>query len=109
MTLPSGLDIRPLLDVRSQLEIVHHIPGRIRLRLSAGIWTQVKANSDGLIRFLNNKYVIKDYRINPAAATLVIEYDQNRITPQDWDVMMSGGEHDVQQLLNRWLIHFSGS
>ncbi len=74
--------IEDLIKLARHTEIVHHIPGRIRLRvLLSGIAAareidleQIKAHFPGLL----------DIRVKPIVGSVVIQYDQRRISPDLW-------------------------
>ncbi|NCC26265.1 MAG: heavy-metal-associated domain-containing protein [Deltaproteobacteria bacterium] len=63
------------------MRVKHHIPGRIRLGFGPGILKNSEAK-----RLASGRLELPDwvtgYRLNPAAGSIVIEYDEERINPE---------------------------
>lgn len=81
-----------LIPMRSFLRIVHHVPGRLRVRLSRNA---LNAKSDvSLGDFLRFVEVACDARVSISKATLsaVVEYDPERLSPGLWDSLIDGPE-----------------
>lgn len=93
--MPYLPDLESLLALRRDLDIVHHLPGRIRLRLGSLIeeWTLTQgldlAQARDLLRSIPG---VLGYRLNPAAASLVIEYDPRRLNPAWWETLVQGDD-----------------
>lgn len=82
------LDSQTLYNLRSYLEVAHHVPGRLRLKFSPTIvaapgaadlarWAQRQKNGnhgypDGLVNL----------RLNLAARSLIIEYNRKLVSPK---------------------------
>jgi hypothetical protein len=97
-------DIDILLDMRRHLSIVHHVPGRIRLRIGPGLWGLANKVDDNLLRkMLDRLEGIRDVRVNMAVASLVIEYDFKQIHPDNWVTLVRGNAEAAGDLLNQWL------
>jgi hypothetical protein len=88
MTNDTGLKnkvIQTLLDIVPHLEIAHHIPGRIRLRISfSGIES---LQSVDLVSHVNQIPGILSVRINPLALSAIVEYDPERLDPGLWEAL----------------------
>lgn len=71
-----NLDV--LLELQQHLQVVHHVPGRIRIKFDIAL-----ANHPRAREFFNGSPLpgIKNYRMNAAARSIVVEYDKNRIAP----------------------------
>lgn len=81
-------------ELARHLQIVHHIPGRIRFKMNV---LQLERGQIDLLRqaaslrdSLGNIPGIKDVRINPLAFTCIVEYDPARIPAQAWSDVLSG-------------------
>lgn len=87
-------DPRRLLGLRTHIQIAHHIPGRIRLRLLPSVLGSATGFDRRLLQlpFAALKG-IRSVRINPAALTAVIEYD-TAILPADWWQTAIAGSED---------------
>jgi len=71
--------ILTLLDLVPHLEIAHHIPGRIRLRISSsGIES---LHGVDLANHVNQIPGILSVRVNALALSAVVEYDPERLDP----------------------------
>lgn len=95
-------DLAGLLRLRAELAIVHHIPGRIRLRLGPGVldWAQAEGlGPDQAAHWLGALPGVKGARINAAAASLVIEYDPRRLEPCSWETLVLGDDDAVLGLV----------
>lgn len=74
-----------LLRIAPHLQIVHHIPGRIRLRISpSGLQTAMEID---LRQIRDNVPGILSLRINALVGSIVIEYDRNRLNPDLWNLL----------------------
>lgn len=107
-------ELTDLLSLRAGLAIIHHVPGRLRLRigqpvldwaagrgldaagaaawlagLAAGRATGVAVGLPGLIGL----------RLNPVAASLVIDYDPRRLPSHWWETLMQGDPAAVAALV----------
>ncbi len=74
-----------MLRLREYLSIAHHIPGRIRLKLSPGLLTNPEALK--LARMVNfntwgnGSSAIFNTRLNMGAGSLIIDYDAGQVSP----------------------------
>jgi hypothetical protein len=72
-----------LIDVASQTEISHHIPGRIRLKVKlSGLLLAQDLEAEHLMKYFNG---ILDARTNIAARSIIISYDKTLISPDLWE------------------------
>ena len=77
--------IDSILQIVPYSKIVHHIPGRIRLKISfAGL--KILKNSD-TIKALKSLPGVLDTRVNPIARSALIEYDQEKLSYDFWEML----------------------
>ncbi|WP_051340265.1 heavy-metal-associated domain-containing protein [Azospirillum halopraeferens] len=74
------------------LRIVHHIPGRIRLKLeaAAGAVPVTAGDAGAFDRALSGLSGIRSVRLNPLARSCTIEYDPALIPPSAWPDLLAG-------------------
>ncbi|OUD15029.1 HMA2 domain-containing protein [Thioflexithrix psekupsensis] len=85
--------------------VVHHIHGRIRLRLSPSVLQHpIAKQADTLVQRVRSIRGILDVRINLVVGSIVIEYDPDWIAPQLWEQWIKEYEPqlDVNGLIERW-------
>lgn len=83
MTAIARLDIPEILKLRQHLSIIHHVPGRIRLRFGPALWgIGAKVERKRIQELLDQLHGIRNVRLNAAVASAVIEYDPKTIPPQ---------------------------
>lgn len=83
MNVPVSVEIGKLVLLVGHTKIVHHISGRIRLRvLPSGIAVARKIDLDQLKEHLQG---IKGVRVNAIVGSVVIEYDPVLISPSLWE------------------------
>jgi hypothetical protein len=71
------------------VSIIHHVRGRLRLRLHPGILQWLDNTPE---RWLAHLPGVSALRLNKAAASLVIDYDAGRLSPEWWERLLVGGE-----------------
>lgn len=77
--------IQTLLDIVPYLEIAHHIPGRIRLRISfSGIGALQGVDLGDQVNQIPG---ILSARVNALALSAVVEYDPERLDPGLWEAL----------------------
>lgn len=77
--------IQQLMPLLPHMEIAHHIPGRIRLKvLLSGLSAARKIDIQGVLREVPG---VIDLRLNAAAKSVVIQYDQERIPYDFWQLL----------------------
>lgn len=99
---PHGLDPQLFLSLRRHLRIVHHVAGRIRLRISGSAAEEFRGKEldrDILDRVLEKMDGIEDVRVNAMAASAVISYRPGVIRPVWWDTLINGDEGEAVGLL----------
>lgn len=107
MSSAARVDVATLLDMRRHLAIVHHFPGRIRLRLGPALWGKATGVDRSLLQqLLDGLDGIRDVRVNMAVASVVIEYDPEQVQPEDWEILVRGNPEAAERLLNQWLARY---
>lgn len=102
----SEVDLQPFLALRRHLRVAHHIPGRIRLRAGPGIVKELGAiDGKALERVLAALDGIREFRANPQAGSVVVEYRPATIRPEWWETLIHGDEPIAMALLRRLLEH----
>lgn len=97
-------DASSLLELRRHLSIAHHLPGRIRLRVSPAIYGCAPGFDAGKSRALLGKlWGIRDVRVNMAAASVLIEYDPKLISLEEWETLVRGDAAAAGAVLRHWL------
>ncbi|CAN2039436.1 conserved hypothetical protein [Candidatus Magnetomoraceae bacterium gMMP-15] len=94
--------IKNILEIAPYIEIIHHISGRIRLKISfAGI--KFLKNKD-IQKNLRNIPGVLEIRINSFARSAIIEYDQEKL-PYDFWVKLGqlGQKPDLASEITRHL------
>lgn len=95
------------LAFRQALSVVHHVAGRIRLRVAPVLYGRLAAvNGNGVQGLLQSLDGIRGFRVNPAAATVVIEYDPGRLAPGFWEALLEGSDDEAEQVLGRLLSQY---
>lgn len=74
------MDLQLIKELRKNLKVAHHIPGRIRIRFDLALMDHPRSGE--LLDQKNEIPGIKGYRINIGARSIVIEYDTERIRPE---------------------------
>ena len=76
-----------------RVEIAHHIPGRVRLRLRAGggaLAAVAASEGRALLDRLRALEGVRAVSVNPAARSCAVEYDAAAIPPRVWDDLAAG-------------------
>ena len=100
---------RIVRDGAAMLRIVHHIPGRVRLKLLGGPALAGKlADAQRLLRAARAVPGIRAVDVNGPARSCVVEYDAKRIPPAAWQDLLSGaqspdGEALLAAMLDAWM------
>ena len=77
--------VEELLPLVPHMEIAHHIPGRIRLRvLLSGLQAIQGVDVKALVLGIPG---VLGLRINPSARSVVIEYNQEHIPHDFWQLL----------------------
>jgi hypothetical protein len=86
------------------MEIAHHIPGRIRLKvLPSGIKMALQTDIQDVVQSVPG---IRNVRVNPLSRSVVIEYDAARFPSDLWESILHLGKRpelisEVQDRLKR--------
>lgn len=100
-------ELNALHALRQHVDIVHHVPGRVRLRLGLPLLAGVEQiDLSVLQRFLAAVEGIHDVRINVAALSVVIQYDPTQMAPSLWQTLTEGEDAEVEALLVPWISSF---
>ncbi len=74
--------VKKLLHLAPHLEVAHHVPGRIRLRIRAsGLGLVLHYNVDDVMRNIPG---VTGIRINAPAKSVVIEYNERHLPVSLW-------------------------
>ncbi|GHU19900.1 hypothetical protein FACS189475_07910 [Betaproteobacteria bacterium] len=99
--------IEKLQQLSSCIEIVHHVPGRIRLRLLDDL-PSLNVNAESLISraqalkdTLDDLPGIRSIRVNALARSCTIEYDHRNIPFQAWPDFLGCVQSDAAAVLRR--------
>ena len=98
------IDLEPFLGLRRHLRIAHHVPGRIRLRISASASRELgDVDSAVFDRILAAIDGIDDVRLNALAGSVVIQYRPEKIRSAWWETLLTGDADTATALLRRLL------
>lgn len=90
---------RLLSQLLAHLRIVHHVQGRVRVRLLPEVLELLpKLNTNKPEDWLANIPGVIDLRLNTEAASLTIQYDSNRIQPQWWERLLCVSSQELPTL-----------
>ncbi|WP_422462654.1 MULTISPECIES: hypothetical protein [unclassified Endozoicomonas] len=94
--------IKQALMLRRWVAIGHHFPGRIRLKYKLGILTKLVGFKVADIEtVLSDIPAFKNYKLNSATDSVVIDYDAETINPQWVDALFCESEADAEQACYR--------
>jgi hypothetical protein len=101
-------ELDQLHALRRHVDIVHHIPGRVRLRLGLPLLGRLEQLDTGVFqRVLASLDGIRDVRVNAAALSVVVQYDPAQMPPTLWQILTEGEDAQVEALLTPWLSRFA--
>lgn len=92
-----------VLEFRRFLSIVHHVTGRVRLRLdprALDVWPHGSRSALGFP--FERLEGIRGVRVNAAALSVAIEYDPRVISPTLWDTLVRGDDDQVVALVDHF-------
>ncbi|TQR60361.1 HMA2 domain-containing protein [Campylobacter troglodytis] len=85
--------VEELENFAQYFKIIHHVPGRIRLRASLKLKELFgKADSvklDSFFEEAKNLPMIKSFKINKLIGSLTIEYDDKTFDPTLWELWLN--------------------
>ncbi|MBB4314695.1 heavy-metal-associated domain-containing protein [Roseospira marina] len=88
---PSSGLVDLFLRLRPHLTLVHHVPGRVRLRVGAGALA-VLPKGGASLDALAPLFAPGTIRLNPAARSVVITHDPARFPPAFWQECLDGSD-----------------
>lgn len=87
--MPNGVErsgIEQIVRVAEHLKVVHHVPGRIRLRFSmAAVKASRSMDLPGLLKTIPG---VRKLRVNSAAMSIVVDYDPARLPFDLWQMLV---------------------
>lgn len=98
-------DLAPFLGLRCHVLVVHHLPGRIRLKLSPAALRDLPSVDPMPFLDLLDGLPVRITRFNAMALSVVVEYDPQVIGAADWHMILNGDMGQITSILNR---HFGG-
>lgn len=104
--MPPSVDIL-LSRVISTLSIAHHIPGRIRLKLTGTLDVSVTTLANdvqGFAQAARQTPGIRSISVNPLARSCTVEYDVTQIPPAAWVDLLSGNHAPAADQLRHALL-----
>ena len=91
-----------LFAMRRWISIVHHLPGRIRLRINPKAVTKLEKQSPNkLIGYLKTMPGIKAVRVNAVVGSAIIEYDAKHIFPDQWNRLFTGSDDEAKAIIRQ--------
>lgn len=100
MELEQDMNGNLIAQLLPQLRIVHHVRGRVRVRLQPGVLDLLPKIKNGQAEaWLKQLPGVTDLRLNLSAASLVIQYDSQRIQPQWWERLVCASRAELPDLL----------
>lgn len=100
------MNMQELLEMRTLVDVVHHVPGRLRLRLDPRLREHPAARELG--NWSSNGSAVLATRLNPVARSLVVSYDPKRIDPAVLEEFLSGADGVRAEVLAETLTNFFG-
>lgn len=89
-----------LQAARRHLNLVHHVPGRLRLRIGAGIFATLGGDRrEALGEALQAVDGIDRVEVNARAASVTVHYDPRRLSPGAWETLLEGSDEEALALL----------
>jgi len=92
-----------IIEIAKYFTIVHHVNGRLRVRVNPKITTQSNSISLKDIEDLPSKINgIKSIKINKIVASVTISYDASIFPPSSWNDLIDGNNlDDITILINK--------
>jgi len=93
-------DLSPFLHLRRFVSIVHHVPGRIRLKLELAALAQLpNVDPAPFVALVQRIRGVRTTRLNPAALSVVVEYDPHIIPAALWPRLLVADVAEVERVL----------
>lgn len=97
MALP---DLSPFYGLRRFLSIAHHVPGRIRVKLSPMALAHLPdVDPAPFVNLAKRIRGVGMTRVNVPALSVVIEYDPVVIPAPLWERLLSGNPVEVERII----------
>lgn len=81
------------MSLRRHIRIVHHVPGRLRIRISKdAVRTLPRGRVEDFKRLIESAPAVRHVRVSPATLSAVIEYDRRHLPPTLWNNLIDGSE-----------------
>ena len=94
--------LQRFVALRRYFTVVHHLPGRIRLRVDAGFLAAAgQAERAAVTQLLEAVDGIDAVRVNALAASVVVQYDTHRLAPAHWETLLNGSDQAAAALLQQ--------
>ncbi len=105
-------ELEPFRRFASAVSIVHHIPGRIRMKLEAieiGEGERAGlAEARGFQHVLDRLPGVRSLRVNLLARSCIVEYDKEIISPDAWGDLLGGERSAAADRLWRLIaVHYA--
>ncbi|XPV75060.1 MAG: HMA2 domain-containing protein [Desulfovibrio sp.] len=94
------MDFELLLGMRGHVAVAHHVPGRIRLKVSISALADPRVKS--MIKNTSSHALprgVKNYRVNFFSRSVVVEYDQGVIDPSNLNEVLTTNDQARFELL----------
>lgn len=94
MPTPNLADV---LQLRACLGIVHHVPGRLRLRVRPDPQSPAPhpQAATAALGWLRQAPGVTGVRVNAAAASVVVDYQPDRLPPPWWETLVLGDDAEA--------------
>lgn len=94
-------DLSPFLGLRRFVSIAHHVPGRVRLKLDIKALAHLpKVDPGPFVDLVARIPGVKATRLNPAALSVVVDYDTRLLAAPVWERLLAAGPQEVEQILS---------
>ena len=86
-----------VIRLREHLQIVHHIQGRLRVRIStSALGEPGHSQVQGLRRFIESLEGVQRLRISATTRSAIVDYNQKNLSPQLWESLIDGSDDAVR-------------
>ncbi len=95
-----------LLTLRRDLRIVHHVPGRLRVKLGAAALRKARGYKwPDYRQALDELAGMCKLRLSPESLSAIVEYDCHRLPQNMWTALIEGSDDDAMDAFNRLAVH----
>ena len=86
-----------VIRLRGHIHIVHHVRGRLRVRLSTKVLGRSQGNQvEQFRRFVESLKGVRRLRMSALTGSAIVDYDQNDLSPQLWESLIEGPDEAVR-------------